>query len=71
VAVSVLVGVFLAVVPWTALWETNYLLQPYPQARAWVLSAFTRGTITGLGLVNVLLAIDEARAHLRARGLRG
>jgi hypothetical protein len=58
------------VVPWTGLWETNYLLQPYPQARAIVLSAFTRGTITGLGLVNILLALDEALDHLRERGER-
>jgi hypothetical protein len=56
------------VVPWTGLWESNYLLQPYPQARAIVLSAFTRGTITGLGLVNIVLALDEVIELLRARG---
>ena len=65
-----LVGVFLAVVPWTAVWEANYLLQPYPRAREVVLSAFTRGTITGLGLVNILLALEDVIDHLRARGER-
>ena len=67
---SLLVGAILAIVPWTSLWEANYLLQPYPQARALVLSAFARGTVTGIGLVNILLAIDETFQHLRRRGER-
>jgi hypothetical protein len=61
------VGAILAVVPWTALWDANYLLQPYPQARALVMSGFARGAVTGIGLVNILLALDEALHHLRAR----
>ena len=63
-------GAILAIVPWTTLWDANYLLQPYPRARSWVLSAFARGTVTGVGLVNILLALDEAFQHLRARGER-
>ena len=63
-------GAILAVVPWTALWDANFLLQPYPRARSLVLSAFTRGTVTGIGLVNILLAVDEALQHLRSRGER-
>ena len=31
---SLLVGIVLVMVPWTALWDTNYLLQPYPSLRA-------------------------------------
>jgi hypothetical protein len=54
-------------VPWTALWDANYLLQPYPQARALVLSGYMRGAVTGIGLVNILLALDEALSHIRAR----
>lgn len=64
---SLLVGLILVVAPWTALWESNYLLHPHPVLRAFVLSAFTRGTVTGLGLVNLILAFYEARQHL-ARG---
>ena len=67
---SLLVGLVLVVAPWTTLWESNYLLQPHPALRALVLSAFTRGAVTGLGLVNILLAVHEAHHHLGERGDR-
>lgn len=61
---SLLVGFVLAVAPWTALWDSNYLLAPHPFLRALLLSAFTRGAVTGLGFVNILLALSEAHRHL-------
>jgi len=67
---SLLVGIILVVVPWTGLWDANYLLQPYPSVRALLLSGYMRGTVSGLGLVNIVLALDEAHQHLRARGER-
>jgi hypothetical protein len=67
---SLLVGILLVVVPWTALWDANYLLQPYPSVRTLLLSGYLRGTVSGLGLVNIVLALDEAHQHLRARGTR-
>ena len=68
VSSSLLVGIILVVAPWTALWDTNYLLNPHPALRAFVLSAFTRGTVTGLGLVNIVLAVWEARQHFAGGG---
>jgi hypothetical protein len=68
---SLLVGLILAWAPWTSLWDTNYLLQPHPAVRAVLLSAFTRGAVTGLGLVNIVLALHDVRQHLsppRGRG---
>ena len=59
-----LVGVVLAVAPWTSLWETNYLLHPHSFLRAVFLNAFTRGAVTGLGLTNLLLAFHEAHQYL-------
>jgi hypothetical protein len=47
------------VAPWTAWWESNYLLVPFPAVRALVLSAIARGLVSGLGLVNILLALHE------------
>ena len=70
VIVSLLTGVFLVLAPWSALWDTNYFLQPYPALRALMLSGYLRGTVTGLGIVNIVLALDEAHQHLRARGER-
>ena len=61
---SLLVGLILVVAPWTALWESNYLLTPYPMLRGLVLSSFTRGGVTGLGLVNLAIASWEAWQHL-------
>ena len=63
-----LVGVILAVAPWTSLWDANYLLGPHPLLRTLLLSAFTRGSVSGLGLVNIVLALHEARQHLLADG---
>jgi hypothetical protein len=67
---SLLVGAILAVAPWTALWDANYLLQPYPVVRAVLLNPFARGIVSGLGLVNILLALHDAHLHLLARGPR-
>jgi len=64
VVIPVLVGAILAVVPWTTWWEANYLLQPHPALRPIVLSLFTRGAVSGVGLVNILLAIHDARSLL-------
>ena len=65
---SLLVGIILVVAPWvTTLWDANYLLQPYPFLRSLALSPFTRGAVSGLGLVNVLLALQEARELLKER----
>jgi hypothetical protein len=61
---SLLVGVVLAVAPWTSLWEANWLLQPLPELRALLLSGFARGAVTGLGLVNVLVALGDLYARL-------
>jgi hypothetical protein len=61
---SFLVGVVLVFAPWTPLWDSNWLLQLAPSARALLLSAFTRGAVTGLGLVNLLLAARDLRARL-------
>jgi hypothetical protein len=62
---SLLVGAILVIAPWTTLWDSNYLLQPHPGLRAFLLSSFTRGCISGLGVVNIILALHEARHHRR------
>jgi hypothetical protein len=67
---SLLVGLILVVAPWTALWDANYLIQPHPAFRALILSAFTRGAVSGLGLVNILMALHEAHEHLVDHGDR-
>ena len=53
-------GVMLMIVPWRPEWSDNPLLLPYPTLRDLVGSGFTRGLVTGLGLVNVWIGFWEA-----------
>jgi hypothetical protein len=62
---TVLVGLILVVAPWTGLWESNFLILPHPTLRAWLLNAFVRGAVTGLGLVNFVLAAHEMVQQIR------
>jgi hypothetical protein len=64
-ASSFMVGVLLIVAPWAPIWETNYLLQMHPLLRQIMLDPVTRGAVTGLGLVNLLLGALEVRAYWR------
>jgi hypothetical protein len=67
---SLLVGLVLLVAPWTSLWDSNWLLQPHPAVRDVLLNAFTRGAVSGLGIVNILMALHDVQAHVVATGRR-
>lgn len=68
---SFLVGLILVFVPWwPSFWDSNFLLPPHPTLRVILLSAFTRGAVSGLGLVNVLLALHDAKQLLIPPGDR-
>jgi hypothetical protein len=68
VSSSLLVGAILVVAPWTPFWDTNYLLQAYPMLRVFLLHGAARGTVSGLGLVNIVLALHETHQYLTGRG---
>jgi hypothetical protein len=65
VSSALLMGLVLVVCPWTSLWDTNYLLQLHPLLRDLMLNPYLRGAVSGLGLVNLMLAVLEVHAHLR------
>jgi hypothetical protein len=65
---SSIVGFALLIFPWTEVWDGNYLLLPYPLLRSLATSMFTRGAVSGLGLVNLVLAFHEARRRLSGEG---
>jgi hypothetical protein len=65
---SLLVGVVLVFAPWTPLWDSNWLLQLWPGLRGLLLNAFTRGAVSGLGLVNLVLALRDLHARLTVEG---
>lgn len=63
-------GLFLLLFPWFGHWEVNYFAWIAPQSsnalefaqrwRAIWLSPFFRGAVSGLGIVNIIIALDEA-----------
>ena len=67
---SLLVGIVLVFAPWTPLWDSNWLLPVWPGLRGFMTSAFTRGAVTGLGLVNVVLALSDVRTRVLSHRTR-
>ena len=59
------VGVCLLLFPWTDFWNRNYF-SGVPLLRDLWPNRFFRGAVTGLGVVNILLAFIEA-SRLRRR----
>jgi hypothetical protein len=53
------VGIVLAILPWQDRWTQNTLLISHPMLRNFLDSYFTRGAITGLGVVNLWIAAAE------------
>ena len=67
ILISFVVGILLVFAPWwPLLWESNWLAQLWPGLRELLLSPFVRGAVTGLGLVNILLALHDAYVRLVA-----
>jgi hypothetical protein len=54
-------GLVLILVPWSDIWEINYFVYQYPWLGIFANSAYVRGAISGLGLLNVLLALQAFR----------
>ena len=61
------VGLVLILLPWSMFWESNYFLNSYPSLIPILLNPFVRGAISGLGLVDALLAIDAFRRHAKSQ----
>ena len=52
-------GVSLLVLPWSSLWDSNYLVYLYPQIRLVVGNPFFKGAVLGLGIANIIIGFDE------------
>ncbi len=53
------VGGVLVFLPWLGIWENNYLLYRYPNFRPLLANSFLKGAVLGLGIVNILIGIQE------------
>jgi hypothetical protein len=61
------VGFVLAVVPWSSYWDRNYFAQALPQLHELITNNFVRGAVTGLGVVNIAVAVGELVSLFIAR----
>lgn len=60
VVVRVYLGLFIIALPWTHFWVDNRYLLVFPHAAAILLNGAVRGVISGLGLLNIWIGIDDA-----------
>jgi hypothetical protein len=51
-------GILLILVPWSGFWERNFFLQRFPDLVPLLMNPFSRGAVSGLGLLDVFLAIS-------------
>jgi hypothetical protein len=58
------VGAFLLVFPWMPYWADNYFFSLLESWRPVVLSPYFRGAVSGLGALNLYLAIVESIAFV-------
>jgi hypothetical protein len=56
-----LMGVLLVYLPWLQLWEHNYFLSRFPGLVHVLLHPSLRGGVTGLGLLDIVLATGMIR----------
>lgn len=54
-------GLLLILLPWSPFWETNYILNKYPSLIHILLNSYLRGAISGLGVLDAVLAVDAFR----------
>jgi hypothetical protein len=55
-------GTFLIVFPWTGLWDSNLFSSIRPEWHGWREvwnNAYVRGAISGLGVINLYIALGE------------
>lgn len=68
----VCLGVFLAVAPWSAIYEYAVPLSTAPtRAGAWLRTGWVRGLITGVGLLDLYVALRAGIALYRDRSAAG
>lgn len=60
VVLRIYVGVVVVVLPWTPPWTGNHLIHSFPQVSSFLMSGAIRGMISGLGLLDLWIAVREA-----------
>jgi hypothetical protein len=55
-------------VPWSQFWERNYFADLMPAIQVVTLNYYFRGAVSGLGLVNLWIALTDLAAVVQQRG---
>ena len=67
VVLRIYVGVVLLVLPWTPPWTGNHWLHYFPIVSAILMNGAARGIVSGLGLLNLWIAVHEAIHYRESR----
>ena len=59
-------GLLILLLPWSHLWESNSLLTHYPGLIPYMFSGYMRGAISGIGLLDMIMAADALLGRRRA-----
>jgi hypothetical protein len=51
-------GLLVMLLPWTQFWENNSLLAHYPWLIPIMLSGYVRGIVSGIGVLDMVIAVD-------------
>jgi hypothetical protein len=60
VIVRLYVGLLVFVLPWMHFWDENHIFTYFPQFAAFTSNGIVRGLVSGLGLLNIYIAISDA-----------
>jgi hypothetical protein len=60
------VGLFLMYVPWSALWDSNFLLDYVSYIRPFILNHYFRAGVSILGAMDVFIGLAELRYFIRS-----
>ncbi|MFZ0639382.1 MAG: hypothetical protein WA020_02840 [Candidatus Acidiferrales bacterium] len=63
-------GLLIILIPWSPFWDANYFLNRYPTLIPILLNPYVRGAISGLGVVDAVLAVDSFRRKRRPAAAR-
>jgi hypothetical protein len=75
VVILCIMGAILFYLPWTSVWEKNYFLSHFPSLMRVLLHPSFRGAVSGLGVLDIFLAINmigpepqaSAASHVRTQ----
>ena len=62
-------GALLLYLPWSAYWDQNYFLNHFPSLIPIILNSFLRGAVSGIGVLDILLAFNLISSRSPAQPL--